>query len=103
MIDQMLRRLSGAIFVAGLVLAGCGGAPCDRAVDNKLRYIEAEGSDTEKQMVKRVKDTPNAVAGLIEVCGKKAGADNEFAMRISCEADAKNLAEFKKCVMAPRL
>ena len=72
-------------------------------MNNKLSYTAAEGSDAEKQMVKRVKDTPNAVAGLIEVCGHKAGSDTEFAMRISCEADAKNLAEFKKCVTAPQL
>ena len=103
MVNVILRRLSKGLSIAALAVAGCGGAPCDRAVDNKLRYSEAQGSDAEKQMVKRARETPNGVPGLIAVCGEKASRDNEFAMRISCEAAAKDLKEFKTCVVAPQL
>jgi len=101
MFQAFYRMLSVSALALSLGAVGCGGAPCDKAVDNQIRFSEAEGSAAEKKMAKDAKDKAGAVEGLIEVCGKLADRDPAFASRIQCQAGATNLASFKKCVIGP--
>lgn len=88
---RILRTLL-VVAIAGMLCGACGGV-CDKAVDNQLTYIKAEGTSTEKKLAEYAEAAKELA---VKQCERSLEHPDKRA-NIECKAQAPNLAALKAC------